>query len=173
VIRVAVSVLSTALLSCVASSLPAWAGTGSGAEYGARDPAPCQSLKQAGPPNPTQAAALVRCRIETERSNELWLMKDVRVEIGGGRPYNRSIDTSITEADVNVPVYPIRGSFIWSICNTRSSVVVFGKSPDRNCRETDVPQATGACWRTTFGDWSCTLGGGPVGNPRPDQPPLK
>ena len=164
--------LAATLVLLVATNAHSWAAAGSGALYGARDPATCKPLRQATPPDPDQAAALVRCRTEKEHTYELWLMKDLRIEIGRGRRYGVN-DTNVTDPDLNFPIYPLRGSFVWSICNTRSSVASFGQDPNLNCRELNVPQATGSCWRTNFDDWACTLGGSTVGEARLKQPPLR
>ena len=149
-----------------------FAGAGFGADYGARDPVRCVPLTQAGPPDPEQAAFLVRCAHEVERGGGLYLMKDLVIRIGKGRPYDLLDDTSVSEVDMSVDVFPLRGSFTWSECGRQENAISLGKNPDRYCTEADIPNATGACWFNLFGEWQCTLGGRREGPVRDNMPPV-
>ena len=138
-----------------------WAAEGSGADWGARDPAGCTPLTQAGPPSAEQAVALMKCKREAAMaSGELWLMENVVVQIGGARPYLEQYESVVMpDADVAKPVYPVRGSWTWAVCISRHDAAIGGGNPDLNCSESDVRDAKGACWQTTFGDWQCTMNG--------------
>lgn len=139
---------------------PATADT-TGSPWGARSPAQCQAVRQAKPPSVDQAIQLLRCVKESasQSTGELWLMEDVKVEIGGATDYAAMYPLiTMNEADTTKKVYPIRGSWTWSSCMQRADAARRG-NPDLNCRETGVTGATGACWQTTFGDWKCTMNG--------------
>ena len=64
------------------------------------------------------------------------------------------------DVDPSEPVYPIRGSYLMYQCSNIApghpwqSVYAAGK----NCTIYDHKQAVGSCWKTTFGDWKCTMG---------------
>src|ERR1035441_10285017 len=67
---------------------------------------------------------------------------------------NPSTDSLKSDADVNSPVYPIRGSYDGYTCGLLDPPrTVYG----RNCMVQGQPQATGSCYRTSFGDWSCGM----------------
>lgn len=140
----------------------AMAQAGAGAPYGARDPVACPSLTQAAAPSAQQAAILVRCRRETVNSGsgELWLMEATRVEVGGAQPFAALYNSvAMPGADTRLPVHPIRGSWTWATCMSMKDAGRGGADATLNCRETDVGGATGACWRTTSGEWACAMNG--------------
>jgi hypothetical protein len=148
------------------------AQTGVGAPFGARDPAACPAVRQAGPPSPQQAALLIRCKREVVYSGELWLMENVTVEIGGPRPFADLYNVvAMPDADTKKPVYPVRGSWTWSVCREPRHVSQAGKDPSLNCRESDVPAAAGACWSTTGGAWNCAMTGSVQPTREPTRPP--
>lgn len=169
--------LNTALLACLAASLlpgTSSARPGDATAWGARNPGACPSIRSAAAPNLAQVAQLLRCRHEVIVSDggELWLMENLVVSIGAGMPYAAAYDSYVMEeADVRARVYPLRGSYTWSVCMTRRDAAIYG-SPDTNCRESDVPSAKGICWKTTFGDWSCRLQGAAVGRRERTRPPM-
>lgn len=150
-----------AFLAAVVLAGPAVATEGSGADWGARDPAGCTGLQQAEPPTAEQAVDLLRCGLEyaSPSSGELRLIKDVQVQFGKAMPGpDWYLQYSLPEADVSAAIYPIRGAITWSVCITTYSAGLYG-DPALNCREYDIPQAKGLCWPTTFGDWRCTMSG--------------
>jgi len=156
--------LSLAMATAIIAGLsfPLAAQSGAGAPYGARDPIACPKVVQAQPPSAQQAALLIRCKRETVNSGsgELWLMENTRVEVGGPQPYAALYNTlTMADADVSKPVYPVRGSWTWATCISTRDAGSGGRNASLNCRETDVGDATGACWQTTFGDWACTMNG--------------
>jgi hypothetical protein len=156
--KLAVFAALTALVSGVSVSANAETAA---SPWGARSPAQCPSVQQGRPPSNEQAIQLLRCLKETasQSSGELWLMEDVRVEMGGPTDYAAMYPLiTMTGADTTKKVYPIRGSWTWSTCMLRADAARKG-NPDLNCREAGVSEATGACWQTTFGDWKCAMNG--------------
>lgn len=127
--------------------------------WGTRPAAACPTVRQA--PSAAQAGALVRCAKESQStsSGESWLVEDLQVQVGGATRFAAMYnEVTMPDADTRKPVYPIRGSWTWSVCKLRRDARIYG-DPNLNCRETPVTRATGACWQTTFGDWKCTMNG--------------
>lgn len=127
--------------------------------WGARQAATCPQVRQA--PAAAVAAQLVRCAKESQSTStgESWLVEDLQVQVGGPTPFAAMYNAvTMPDADTSKRVYPIRGSWTWSVCKLRADARIYG-DPNLNCRETPVTQATGACWQTTFGDWRCTMNG--------------
>ncbi len=158
---IAVAIVSGTLTLCLPQN--AWAGIGS--KYAARDPVTCSSTKEPakGAPSAQQAANYVRCHDEGEDSfHHLILEQDVKVEIGKGRPFQggRLSDINMHDVDPSELVYPIRGSYMMYQCSNIApgdpwqSIYAAGK----NCAIYDHKNAVGSCWKTTFGDWKCTMG---------------
>ncbi len=150
---------TTAAVAAALLATTVFAQANTGAPWGAgRGPATCTPLKQPKAPSPAQAAQLLRCAKERiyDSSGELWLLKSVNVEVGGPTAF-RALYNIVTmpEADTTKQVHPIRGDFTWSVCTWLPDT----KNPGKNCAESTVSNATGACWRTTFGDWKCTMNG--------------
>ena len=133
-------------------------------DYGTREPLTCASTKEPakGAPSAEQAARYFRCGPTGEgvRIRSLYLMEDVKVEVGKARPFrgggmSGGVDINMPDVDPSQPVYPIRGSFQQYQCNNPKTSI----SPEgKNCDQSNIPKASGVCYRTTFGDWTCTLG---------------
>ncbi|MGD0345475.1 MAG: hypothetical protein ABSA85_01900 [Terracidiphilus sp.] len=145
------------LILCGASQLLN-AQPGIGAQYFTRDPITCSSKKApaSGAPSPAQAALYVRCDPSGEGlfGGNLFLLENVKVEIGSGRPFQPGSDIGMFQIDIRQPVYPIRGSFLRYQCSSSKA------SPYKrgsNCILITTPQAAGACFKTTFGDWTCKM----------------
>ena len=127
--------------------------------WGARTAATCPQVRQA--PSAVAASALVRCAKESQSTStgESWLVEDLQVQVGGPTSFAAMYNAiTMPDADTRKSVYPIRGSWTWSVCKLRADAKIYG-DPNMNCRETPVSRATGACWQTTFGDWKCTMNG--------------
>ena len=159
---------------------------GIGAKYGTRDPVSCtQGAGPRGVPSAAQVAQLVRCgqyeKLSTG-SSSLYLVENIRVEVGPARPYQHVRD-SFTNIDVRQPLYPLRGSFRLYSCYPVQSTggmipgpgtrAELGDNHGRSCSYTEHRQATGVCFRDSFGDLHCTLAdlsadnsSGPVPPPR-------
>lgn len=130
-----------------------------GSPWGARKAATCPQIKQT--PTAATASQLVRCAKESQSmaSGESWLVEDLQVQVGGPTSFAAMYNAvTMPDADTRKKVYPIRGSWTWSVCKLRADAKIYG-DPNLNCRETPVTQANGACWQTTFGDWKCTMNG--------------
>jgi hypothetical protein len=127
--------------------------------YQARNPRVC--AKVTSPPNAAQAAALVQCSTETDTSGSmtpmLTLVTDLQVEVGAPRNFIPGPD-SRPDIDPSAKVYPIRGKGVMWQCNPAA-----GFPAGQNCYS--YPAAAGgqgACYKTTFGDWTCRMStGGP------------
>ena len=144
------------LISLVVLSGLACAQTGIGAEYGSRDPATCTSKRNPtrGAPTPEQVKRYLMCEMEKVMYPPyLTLLDNVQVEVGKGRPFNPFSDASLSDADQASLIYPIRGSYDMYTCSPPDRSTARG----RNCLLTRQPHATGQCYRTTFGDWSCEM----------------
>jgi hypothetical protein len=138
---------------------------GLGQKYDTRDPFACKSKKEPakGAPSPSQAKDYLRCRQERVLGNEIYLLENVQLEVGKGRPFQGGglQDLNMGDIDPSFPVYPIRGSFDQYQCG---ALVVGGlaniNAPrGKNCNMQSNPNVTGACYKTTFGDWTCMATG--------------
>ena len=132
-----------------------FAQPGSGAKYGARDPRTCvdKTAPKTGALSSAQAAQYVVCSSEYV-INDLYLVENVTVQIGKGRPYNIREDINFPDIDTKFPVYPIRGSLTKYDCG----VIYLDRSNlNRNCSVYNHPNAKGACYKDSFGDWKCGM----------------
>lgn len=123
-----------------------------GERYGTREPRTCVSTKAPlkGPITADLAAKYFICTYEGEASSLLYLLDNVKFEVGGGIPYKAIMGhRSLPQIDVKQPVYPIRGSY------TR---YVYQRIYDKNEKarySVENVKADGYCYKTTFGDWQC------------------
>ena len=122
-------------------------------EYQARAPRTCTKLTTA--PSLTQAVALAQCAMDGISSGQLYLTQNVKIEMGTPRPFVYYSDAGLSGIDLNAKVYPLRGSYTGYLCNKIGSMYPAGHS----CLKSDVPEATGSCWKTSFGDFKCLLKG--------------
>ena len=132
-----------------------FAQKGVGAKYGSRDPRTCadKTLPKTGAPSAAQAAQYVICGHE-HVVDVLYLDEDVKAQVGAGRPYNMKEDYNVSGINVRLPVYPIRGSLKQYSC---SPIRPDRSNLNRNCTIYTAPNATGLCYKDTFGDWHCSL----------------
>jgi len=153
-----------------------WAQSHPGAIFGVRDPAVCPSRKAPaqGAPSVEQARTYFRC--DTELLNgALYLVADVKIEVAPTpRPFNPLTDTTGI-IDPRQPIYNIRGSFTKFACTSPSagsgrSTRELRPAIGGNCNRSEVTNATGMCYRDTFADWHCAMGG-QSSQPTPGQPP--
>ncbi|MES2986463.1 MAG: hypothetical protein V4808_01020 [Pseudomonadota bacterium] len=138
--------------------------------WGARTAETCPQISQA--PTVASALSLVRCAKERQStaSGESWLVEDLQVQVGGPTSFAVMYNSvTMPDADTTKRVYPIRGSWTWSVCILRADAKIYG-DPNMNCRETPVTQASGACWQTTFGDWRCQMNGTSGATVKPKRP---
>jgi hypothetical protein len=129
-----------------------------GAKYGTRDPHTCNSTKEPsqGAISVEQAKQYFFCGAERvldavgRNGTYLYLKENVKIEVGKGVPYQPGANF-YPDMDQSSLVYPIRGSFVTYQC--------WAGSDGRNCASYDTLNASGSCYRTAFGDWSCTMSG--------------
>ena len=123
--------------------------------YAARNPRHCGKLTT--PPTAAQAAALVQCSYESDRTGtatpELVLTTDVEVELGSPRAEIAGLD-DVTDIDVTAKVYPIRGGGTSWWCSP-----VAEQPAGRNCLS--YPRrgssTVGRCYKTNFGEYQCLM----------------
>ena len=142
------------LVAAFASPL-AGADAGPGAKFGARDPKTCpdHTAPKRGAITPEAAAKYVTCEEEHASDSTLYLVDDMKVQVGAGRKFQLRTD-AYNDIDSTKPVYPIRGSYVRYSCGVpRAAFDTVGK----NCTLYDQPHATGVCFKTTFGDWHCQM----------------
>lgn len=130
---------------------------GVGSKYGTRDPYSCKSTKTpaSGAISAEVAAQYVICSAEGETGGMLYLLENVKVEVGNGRRFNPNSD-DYADIDQKSLLYPIRGSFTRFQCGAVSRGPIL-PNVGKNCNSGDQPNATGVCYRTTFGDWHCSM----------------
>jgi hypothetical protein len=128
-----------------------------GERYGSREPRTCADKKAPakGAITAALAAKYFICKAEGIDGQYLYLVENVKVEVGAGRPYNPNMDLNVPEIDVKFPVYPIRGSLTKYQC--KDPQIDYIKIQGRTCNRTEQPNAKGFCYKTTFGDWSCYM----------------
>jgi hypothetical protein len=126
--------------------------------YGAREPAgACTAGDQAqGKPTAAQVAQYIRCTLEGIADGALFLVENIEVrEIGNAERVDASF---FPDLDARQPVYPIRGSLLRYNCEREGRTVSWGRA-DRgaNCLTTLEANASGHCYKTTAGVWSCSM----------------
>ena len=143
---------------------------GIGARFDTRDPTSCASRKEPakGAPTAAQAKQYFLCQAEyMEKAGEphndtLSLRTNVIVEVGKGRPFNIITDSGCTPCNLIDPsqtVYPIRGSSTFWDCHSVHPLGGINVAAGKNCSKGEDSGATGMCFKTTFGDWYCPMGG--------------
>ncbi|MEP6491746.1 MAG: hypothetical protein ABJF01_03660 [bacterium] len=151
-------------VALVCASTVAHAQPGAGAKYGARDPLECSdhSAPARGAITSAAAAKYVTCEQEHVGAPSLYLVENMKVQIGAPRPYEQRADGRHDNIDPAQPVYPIRGSYDVYACAAVYSWPKTGNSPaesnaGKNCRTHGQPHASGKCYKTTFADWQCFM----------------
>lgn len=136
-----------------------------GEEFGARDPATCSDTSQ-----PTSgsipwglAATYFSCAEEGLFGGNLYLIDELRIEVGSPIPYV-SIEVDLYSIDVTAPAYPIRGSYVKYQCRSLKTENIGMEGA--NCTSYDHPNAVGYCYRTTFADWRCFMADKNNNNPQ-------
>jgi len=123
-----------------------------GTAYGAREPMSCQSRAEPaqGRPTPAQAVQYLRCTAEGVADGSLFLLEDVEVsEVGEGESFDA---TYFPDIDVAHPVFPIRGNLVRYECRREND-----SNTGTNCVSHVEANASGNCYKTTSGDWSCSM----------------
>jgi hypothetical protein len=128
-----------------------------GGKFGSREPATCPDRKT--PPNAANAKQYFVCDWEANlHPLEIDLVGDVAIELNSPRPFNYSQDRNYAGIDVRSVVYDARGKFTSYICTANSSQLnAFANT--HNCNAFPYPTAAGLCYKDTWGDWHCRMGG--------------
>jgi|CXWL01.1.fsa_nt_gi hypothetical protein len=134
-------------------------------KYGARDPRTCENTiaPTIGAMTPTLAKQYFICQAEGVSGAYLYLVENEKVEVGGDRPYSANADLGVPDIDPKAPIYPIRGSYTRYQCLPEDAGLN-SSAPGKNCSVQIYRKATGECYKTTFGDWRCSMTNGPTDN---------
>jgi hypothetical protein len=125
--------------------------------YGAREPASCTAADQAQrKPTAAQVAQYIKCTLEGIGDGALFLIENIQVrEIGDAGKFDASLFPDI---DARQPVYPIRGSLLRYNCEREGRNVAWGRAdPGANCVSFLEGNASGHCYKTIAGVWSCSM----------------
>ena len=121
--------------------------------FGSRSPRTCPRITSQ--PTASQIPALVQCGSERTSHDYIYLVQDVRIEVGGTRPFNQFADGYATDIDASAAVLPIRGGMTNYTCGAISDMAPSNRGT--NCFVERSANAKGGCWRTTFKTWSCSM----------------
>ncbi len=127
-----------------------------GVAFGAREPARCETraAPAQGALTAAQATQYLKCSVEGIGDGRLFLLEDVKVELAGpGRAYDTRTDY-YEGADQKQMIYPIKGSQTRYECE---DLAIRGMEQGHNCRKMVEANATGACFKTTAGEWACNM----------------
>lgn len=122
-------------------------------EFATRDPRQCTGFT--AQPSVADATILVQCTMDGKSDGFINLVQNVKVQLASPRAFIYESDSFLKEIDVKAQVIPLRGSLTDFGCSPANTVTPAGE----NCESYDIPSGTGRCWKTTFGDWKCSLGG--------------
>ncbi len=124
--------------------------------FGSREPQKCKATK--APAKGAITAALAKkyfiCQTEGLSGGKLYLLENVKLEVGGGVPYHPNLG-AFEAINVRVPLYPIRGSYLSYQCSNLETEYIGGRG--KNASRYNNPKATGYCYKNTFGDWRCFM----------------
>ena len=137
--------------------------------WGSRAPRTCAN-QQAPARGAITAAAATQyfiCKSEYISGTNLYLVENVRLQVGGPVPYTPNLG-SFHGINVRVPLYPIRGSYRQYSC--RNQLTEYSGPPGTNCAVYEHVNARGYCYKDPFGDWSCFMND-PYAQPRHGQAP--
>ena len=138
--------------------------------FGTREPYVCDDFTD--PPDAEDAASLVQCNQEVIETRSIRLLTNVVVHVGSPQPYNSRTHSSLNDADAVTPVYPIRGSFRRYNCDVvQVNAALNWDNHGKNCSYVDKTAASGFCWKTTFGTWSCYMDDNAHNDNVMEQPP--
>jgi hypothetical protein len=159
-----------ALGTLVAISAASHAYAQSTPNFGTRSPRVCNDIKVK--PTPEQAAELVQCHQEYKGARNITLLENVQIQMGGPQPYNYRAHSQLTGVDTTSQVYPLRGSYVLYGCDAESvNPVIHSDNREKNCSYVNKSSATGYCWKTTFGNWDCSIVDIEHNDPVLNQPP--
>ena len=116
--------------------------------FGGRAPRPCSAITH--PPSDAEAAILAQCTMEGAFGDTETLLTDVSVHITGSRPFATG-DANKKDIDNKAELLTITGYAKQYACGAQSF------SPGKNCTMTEMPGSPGVCWKTTYGEFRCSL----------------
>ena len=125
--------------------------------YGSREPRNTITDFKAptkGPITPELAKKYFINQNEVISGGDLHLYENVTIEVGGRVPYTPNLG-AFEAIDVNVGLYPIRGSYVHYSC--RDLLTEYVGPAGLNARRYNHPKATGYAYKNTFGDWRVYL----------------
>ncbi|MBK9657435.1 MAG: hypothetical protein IPO66_19145 [Rhodanobacteraceae bacterium] len=129
-----------------------------GAKYGSREPTRCADTSDpaSGAPSVEQASQYLKRTMEIEGGGpSLYLLEDLELQVAPrGRAYDRQ--APISDVDPTQPIFDIRGSYLLYQCSPAYSSAS-GSNLGANCYTYAHPKAAGVCWKTSFGDWGCSM----------------
>ena len=157
--RQTILLATIATLFIFGASGSAFAQAGIGAKYGSRDPITCADTKAPAKGAITVALATqyARCVAEGADRDNIWLLEDLKIQVGAATPYNPK-DHYPADINVKAPVYPLRGSYKRYACAPITDEKGW-ENRGANCTVFYNTKATGVCFKTNFGDWYCGIGG--------------
>jgi len=135
-------------------------GAGLGVKFGTREPQACASRTAPahGAPSADQARQYVLCEQEVAGPGQISLITNVKVQVAPTNHPPNQLVLALHGSDIDLRegIWEIRGSYTQYLCAELSlQPTVFSKT--HNCNVTDMPTATGYCYKNTFGDWHCGM----------------
>ena len=124
-------------------------------DYQARAPRTCSPVTS--PPSVATAQILVQCSMDGRAGLHLGLVQDVKLQFGKSRPFAYNTDAELPGIDLTAQVYPLQGSYTAYMCEPINNMSPAGRS----CIKSVVPASQGWCYKTSFGDYKCTMAGNP------------
>jgi len=125
-----------------------------GARYGTRDPRICN--RRPDHFTSVQAREVFICDAEHEFNGRLYLVSDVSVDVVKSRPFDSSIDARKPGIDRSQPVFDIRATYNNYQCSPIPASH-FDNPNIRTCDQFHTTGASGGCYKSTAGDWHCTV----------------
>jgi hypothetical protein len=146
-----------------------------GAKYGVPGPRACTTATPPGDRLTAQAAnAYVTCGLEGEAytGDGVNLAADVSIQLSQPRAYAYETDR-FDGVDPTKPVYGVRGSATLYRCVAPGAGVTESAAwAGKHCMVGPDPNGKGVCYKTTFGQWQCTLlGAHDMTTDTPTEPP--
>jgi len=124
--------------------------------YGGRAPRPCPAIHRK--PSDAEAAVLAQCTMEGLRGSTETLLTNVQTHITGSHKFSTDKagvyspeEDNRRDIDNQAAVLTIVGYAKQYACGVQSVV------PGKSCTITDMPNGTGICWRTDFGEYRCNF----------------
>ena len=125
-------------------------------QYGGRAPRPCPAIHHR--PSDKEAAVLAQCTMEGSRGPTETLLTNVQVHITGSHKFSTDnagaynpADNNSKDIDNRAEVLVIVGYAKQYACGAQSF------APGKSCTITAMPNGTGVCWKTSYGEYRCNF----------------